>query len=199
MTATATATATAVMCRAAAVVENVRFAERIIDVVAIPYDTPTMVEHRGRWIEESIEPHAFAAEAASPRKRPVYREHDYSRQVGIVHGLDDRDDGLRAALRIGSGTFGDETLAWADEGLLDASIGFGAMPADQRWSRDRKARRIMRGVIEHIALVAMAAYPGTNVLAVRHRPTAPGLRPATPNIDAIRAERLAATYEQIRS
>lgn len=179
-----------ILCRAAAVVDAVRYAERIVDVIAVPYGTATTVEHRGRWIRESIAPHAFADEAGTARKRPVYREHDYARQVGIVAGLVDGDDALRASLRIGSGALGDETLAWADEGLLDASIGFAAAPTDQAWSADRKARTIMRGFIEHVALVAMPAYPGARVLAVRHRDRAASGRVPTPNLDAIRNARL---------
>lgn len=190
----------AVVCRAAATVDAVSYPDRIIEVRAIPYGTATdRADDRGRTIRETIAPHAFAGEVTRPAKRPVYREHDYTRMVGRVVELVDTDNDLRATLKIVTGPAGDETLDWAADGMLDASLGYVAQPTQLRYSADRKSRTVLAGIVAHVGLVAEPAYPSANVLAVRSAPTVTG-RPAvagrspTPNLDAIRAQRLAAAH-----
>jgi phage head maturation protease len=95
-------------------------------------------------------------------------------------------------LRISRTPLGDETLELADDGVLDASIGFAPMVDGVRWNT-RTARTITRAFLHHIALVPYPAYKGANVLAVRaDRATVTGT--ATPLLDRILAERLAAQY-----
>ena len=82
---------------------TVHHPERVIEVLAVPYETETQVEHRGRTVRETIAAHAFAGAVTSNRKRLAHRDHDpltgaKGPIVGIVRRLTDRADGLRAAL-----------------------------------------------------------------------------------------------------
>lgn len=181
---------------------TVRHPERIIEVRAVPYEVEALVEHRGRVVRETIARHAFAGAVTSNRKRLVHRDHDSSGVdhgpvVGIVRRLHDRADGLHAELKIGTGPLGDETLDWAEDGILDASIGFAPVAGHEQWSSDRKSRRITSGYLDHIAMVPDPAYTDAKVLAVRAAgPARDGgrLAVATPNLDRVRLARLAARY-----
>jgi HK97 family phage prohead protease len=184
--------------RTAVEVTDVRYPERIVDVLAVPYETPTDVEYRGRIVSETIARGAFAAAAAHPRKRPVYREHNYDRQCGIIRHLVDGRDALRAELKIMRGPAGDETLDMCDDGMLDASIGFAPKVGCEKWTPDRRARTITDAYLEHIALVAIPAYADARVLAVRHRRPEPAATVPTPNLDQIHAAELAARYDRLR-
>lgn len=189
--------------RAAATVEAVSFPDRTIEIRAIPYGEATerAVDAGGRIITETIAPHAFAGEVTRPAKRPVYREHDYARQVGRVVELVDTDTDLRAVLKIATGPAGDEALEWSADGMLDPSLGFVSTPAQLRYSADRRSRTVLAGQVAHVGLVAEPAYAGARVLAVRSTPTVvvgrPGARAATPNLDAIRLAQLTARYRPL--
>jgi HK97 family phage prohead protease len=176
---------------------TVHHPERVIEVLAVPYDVETTVQHRGRTVRETIAAHAFAGAVTSNRKRLAHRDHDpitgdKGPIVGIVRRLTDRADGLRAAMKISHGPLGDETLDWAEDGILDASIGFAPVAGHEHWSADRQSRRITSAYLDHIALVPYPAYEDAKVLAVR---AAPAVAPAaTPNLDRIQLAQLAAHY-----
>lgn len=177
-----------------ATVADVRHPERLIDVCAVPYGEAADVDYHGRMIRETVDRGAFAAEAQTARKRLVNRDHDPARTVGIVRQLDDRADGLYATLRIGAGPLGDETLDWAAEGILDASVCFGAEPDGIVWALDRRSRRVRRAdVLAHVALVPDPAYRGATVVAVRNAPDPPAAY-LTPNLDRLTLAELAGRY-----
>lgn len=180
---------------------EVRYAERMIDIVAVPYEETTKVLYRGRMIDEVVTRGAFEGVQMRARDFSVNRAHDPERPIGWVHKFKPRDDhGLIATVGPISRTRdGDDALELAAEGLLGASVGFQVRsPADERWSVDRHERRINRAWLDHIALTGNPAYPGAKVLAVRHaddaRPTPPGS--PTPNLDRILAELLAEKYSR---
>lgn len=168
--------------------------KRMITVVAVPYDEETpVVEPDGRSFVESFSRHAFDGVEIRSGKVPVNRDHDVFHPIGAAVKLyPKRHDGLVADLRMSGpdvpGT--DEALALAADGLLGASISFGVAPADIEWSDRGGRRRIMRAMLDHIALTAVPTYAGATVLDVRHRPPAP-VEPtsSTPRLDAILAER----------
>jgi phage head maturation protease len=179
----------------AATVSTVRHPERIIEVCAVPYEQDAVVDYHGRPVVETIARHAFGAVATVARKRLVNRDHDPSRTVGVVRQLEDRADGLYAALRIGVGALGDETLDWAADGILDASVCFGAEPDGIAWSPDRRSRRVRRAdVLAHVALVPEPAYQGATVVAVRHAAAAASPLTSTPNLDRLTLADLAGRY-----
>jgi len=165
---------------------EVRHEQRLIDLIAVPYNEETQVMRRGRWVTESIDPQAFAGVSGDVT---VNRAHDVERPLGRVtkfHPGDER--GLRAELRISRTREGDEVLELADDGLLSPSVGFSVL--GEEWSGDRQAVRVTRGQLVHIGLTGEPAYKGARVLAVRNAaPLTPAV--STPNLDRIRLEMLA--------
>jgi HK97 family phage prohead protease len=167
---------------------EVRHAQRIIDLIAVPYDEPTEVQRRGRWVTESVSPEASTG---VPGDVTVNRAHDREQPLGRVVALRPNDPrGLRAELRISRTAAGNDVLELADDGLLSASIGFSPLAED--WSADRRTVKVTKAKLVHIALTGDPAYEGAKVLAVRTAPDGEPARVATPNLDRIRLELLAA-------
>lgn len=154
-----------------ATVADVRYADRIVEVVAVPYNEETTIEYRGRLITESVLPGAFDGVETRPGRISVNRDHDYGRTIGITRSLQpSRLEGLVAELRISPTLPGDEALELANDGALGASVGMAVRPSDQRWSDNNRRRQIVRAFLDHIALVANPAYVGADVIAVRNTP-----------------------------
>ena len=173
-----------------AAVADVRYADRIVEVVAVPYNEDTVVEYRGRLVTESVLPGAFDGVETRPNRVTVNRDHDYSRTIGVTRSLQpSRTEGLIAEMRISPTVAGDEALELANDGALGASVGMAVRPDDQRWSDGNRRRQIVRAFLDHIALVANPAYAGAGVLAVRATTTAPAAElwqpPDTPNLDEV--------------
>jgi len=178
---------------------EVRFAERVIELVAVPYDEPTKVLYHGRMIDETVTAGAFEGVQMRAREFKVNRAHDLERPIGWVRRFKPRDDrGLVAEIGpIRNTRDGDDALELAADGLLGASIGFAVLaPGDESWSVDRRSRRINKAWLDHIALTGCPAYTGAKVLDVRNvdedGPTPSPL--PTPNLDRVLAELLAERY-----
>lgn len=173
---------------------EVRHPERIIDLIAVPYNQPADVFLRRaqRWVIETIAPGAFTGVGGDVL---VNRAHDAERPVGRVvkfHPNDPR--GLRSELRIARTAEGDDILELADERLLAASVGFSVPPGGDEYSMDRRSRRVTKAKVVHVALTGEPAYTGAQVLNVRSGViTDEGLieRVPTPNLDRLRLEMLA--------
>ena len=91
---------------------------------------------------------------------------------------------------------GDDTLVYAEDGILDASAGFVPMPGGETWP-EKGLRRLTRCWLAHVALTAEPAYAGTEVLSVRSRQGS-----TTPNLDLVagwRLEDLLASDPKLRS
>ena len=175
--------------------------KRTITVVAVPYDEEApVVEADGREYVESFSRHSFDGVQTRAGKIPVNRDHDVWHPIGSAVKLyPKRHDGLVADLRMSGpevpGT--DEALALAGDGLLGASISFGVAPDDIEWFDRGGRRRILKAMLDHIALTAMPAFAGATVLDVRHRNPVPAgeadhpvpATSATPRLDAIMAQR----------
>lgn len=170
---------------------DVKFAERLISLMVMPYEVETDVPHLGRMIREVCSRGAFDKIDATRRRFTVNRGHDLEHPIGKAISFDpDHPDGLTAELRIAHTALGDETLQLASEGLLDASAGF--LPKAMTWNRERTLRRLEKVWLHHVALTPDPAYPDARVLAVRQAPPPPLVAPvgATPNLDAWRARQL---------
>lgn len=172
---------------------EVRFADRIIEMLAVPYDETTVVEYpmgSGRLIEEEVAQGAFAGLETRPNRVRANRDHNVERTFGrVVRAVTDAKEGLILSVRAATTPLGDETLELANEGVLDPSVGMAVRPSDQEWSQGRKHRRIVRSYLDHQAMVPNPAYLGAGVLAVRHDQIAPvrlELAP-TPNLDSVLA------------
>jgi phage head maturation protease len=149
-------------------VAGVNFPDRLIEVIAVPYDEEAPVEYRGEMWRERFLRGAF--EGIETRTRPVRvnREHQKAQTVGrVTQFWPSRSEGLVAAVRIVKTPLGDETLALADEDCLGASVGFAARGRDQEFDRRSRTRVIKRAFVDHLALTADEAYLGAGVLSVR--------------------------------
>lgn len=177
--------------RSAQVVE-VRYPQRMIDIVAMPYEQTAVVEWQGRMIREVCSRGAFDGVERRANRVKVNRDHDIVRTVGRCSSLHpSRVEGLVAEIKIAATPLGDETLALADDGVLDASAGFLPFPGGEQWLETRSLRRLTKCWLGHIALVPDPAYEGANMLALRssiagevltvHSDPVP-----TPNLDQVR-------------
>ena len=168
---------------------DVRFKDRVIELVVMPYDTDAAVQlPSGNFVIESIAPGAFEGIERRANRIKVNRDHDVARTVGRVMALHpSRIEGLVGELKIGRSPLGDETLEYAADGILDASAGFAPFPGGEHYTENRHRRRITRAYLGHVAMVPEAAYDTANVLSVRHATTShPSARAATPNLDQVR-------------
>ena len=132
----------------------------MIDVVAVPYEQTTQVVYRGRVIEETVTRRAFDGVQMRQREFSVNRAHDLERPIAWVHRLRPRDErGLIAEIGPVRHTCdGDDALELAHEGLLGASVGFVVRnPGDERWTIDRRSRRVNKAWLDHIALTGAPA------------------------------------------
>jgi len=171
-------------------ISSVSFAERIIELIVVPYEQETVVEYptgSGRLIIESVERGSFDGIERRPGRVKVNRDHDVTRSVGLARAIHpSRSEGLVAEVYISRTPLGDETLQLADDGVLGASMGAAMRPGDQRWTDNRSRRRILKAFLDHIGLVPNPAYLGSEVLSVRSDMDAPAelyQPPATPHLD----------------
>jgi HK97 family phage prohead protease len=175
---------------------GVSWPNRSIDLVVMPYESEAVVPYRGRVITEVCSRGAFDGIERRANRVRVNRDHDVTRVVGrAVAFHPSHAEGLIAELRIARTSLGDETLALADEEILDASAGFLPMPRGERWEgRDR--RRLTKVWLGHIAMTPDPVYHDARVLAVRHAEPSGPAPPAvgTPVLDGIRLRELAARY-----
>jgi len=179
---------------------GVNFPKRIIELVVMPYETETQVVHRGRMVREIVSRGAFDGIEAKARRIKVNLNHVSSEVVGhAVRFHPSREEGLVAEVQITKADGGDDVLIKADEGLLDASAGFGVMDGGETWP-EKTLRRLTKLWLDHIAMTPDPAYPTANVLAVRAREE--NLRPrqvVRPNLEVVYGWRLADRYAMIDS
>lgn len=177
-----------------AAVDNCDWGQRIITVVAVPYEQPTPVTFRGGVWNEVFERSAFAGLDVRKRRIPVTsclqipdRSHGEGRIVGrISETYSDRPEGYIADLKISRTEKGDETLELARDDALSVSVGFMVKNPYQDETLDTRAktRRIHRAFLDHLAFVGQPAYPGAKVLAMRSADTIEEVEESpTPEID----------------
>ena len=154
--------------RLAVAVGDVKESQRLIEVVAVPYEQPAPIQYRGEmWLESFMR---GGLDGISERQAPIMvnREHTRGDTVGkVLQWWPERTEGLVAEVRVAKTNRGDETLALAEEGMIRASIGFGVRPRDQVLDRQAMTRRISKAFVDHLSLVEDPAYVGAEVLAVR--------------------------------
>jgi HK97 family phage prohead protease len=167
-------------------VASVSFPERSVELIVMPYETEATVVHQRRIVQEIVSRGAFDGIERRANRIRVNRDHDVRRTIGRAVALHpSRQEGLVAELRIAKTELGDETLALAEDGILDASAGFGVMDGGEVWERNRELRRLTKLWLAHIAMTPEPAYETANVLAVRTQPE----RPACSNRERLELER----------
>lgn len=174
----------------ASTVTGVNFAQRIIEVIAVPYEQEATVEYRSEFWQESFARGAFDGIEKRPNRVRANIDHDNRRLIGkVVAFHPSRPEGLVAEVRVSQTLLGDETLALADDGVLAASIGFTARARDQVFNRAAKTRRIVKAWADHVALTATPVYSGADVLSVRSALSPAAKLPplVTPAVDELSA------------
>lgn len=160
----------------AAVVGNVDFGERIISLIAVPYEQRSQIAYRQEIWEEEFVRTAFDGIETRSNRIPVNREHNPALLVGRAIMTDSHHpEGLAVDVKISRTELGDETLELANDEVLSASAGFIVKDPHRDMVIDRrsKVRRIHRAFLDHIALVGSPAYVGARVLALRSDAPAP--------------------------
>jgi phage head maturation protease len=158
-------------------VDGVDFGQRIITVLAVPYEQPTQVPfHQEMWTEV-FSRSAFNGIESQTRKIPATAaleipapDHAGARLVGRVISSDPHGEaGLVSEVRISRTESGDEALELARDEALSVSVGFMVKNPrfDQELDRYKKTRRVNRAFLDHLAFVGQPAYPGAKILAMR--------------------------------
>jgi HK97 family phage prohead protease len=152
---------------AAVVAED--FSQRIVDVIAVPYEQEAEVPIRGEVWREVFDRHAFDGIENHAGRVPVNREHTLGDTVGRVVRLNPYDErGLLASIKIARTQRGEDTLQLAAEGMLGASVGYYVKKrSDVEENRKIMLRRVMKGFLHHIAMTDSPAYVGAETVAVR--------------------------------
>jgi phage head maturation protease len=170
---------TCIETRSASQVDNVDFAQRVITVIAVPYEQPTKVYFRQEMWNEVFSRTAFLGiEKRDKQSRiPVTavlqvpnQNHEGGRLVGRVMEADPHNEvGLIAHTKISRTDYGDETLELARDDALSASVGFMVKNprSDEAIDKHTRTRRINRAFLDHLAFVATPAYKGAKILAMR--------------------------------
>jgi len=176
---------------------GVDFPHRLIEVRVMPYETETVISERGRTFREVVARGAFQGIDPGQRRINVNPNHDMEKIIGRVVSCDTgRADGLVAELYITKADDGDAILTKADEGLLDASAGFGVMDGGESWP-ERGLRRLTKLWLDHVAMTPTPAYQTANVLAVRNVQRENEPPTPTPLLDQVYAWRLAERYAML--
>ncbi len=188
--------------RRTAQLAGVDFPHRIIELVVMPYESPTVIKESGREFTEVVSRGAFENISASRRRISVNRDHRVTDVIGKAVKLNpDHPDGLRAEVWMSESDVGERALRQASEGLLDASAGFQLKKntADAQVWETRDRRRLNHLWLHHIALTPDPAYEDAKVLAVRNASDAVQGRlvVATPNLDAVRGWGLEDAYARL--
>ena len=186
---------TGVEMRSAAV-DGVDFGQRVITMLAMPYEQSTKVPFRQEIWNEVFSRTAFNGIETRKRRIPATAvfeipapDHRGGRLCGRVVGADPAgQSGLVTEVKISRTELGDEALELARDDALSASVGFMVKDPfrDQELDRRTHTRRVNRAFLDHLALVGQPAYNGTGVLAMRSSGIAeadlPPL-PPTPRLD----------------
>ena len=171
-----------------ATLTSVDFEERVIEILAVPYDEEAVVPYAGQMLVETVAPGAFDGIETRAEHVSANRDHNYERTFGkVVSYRTDDPAGLRATIYVSDTPLGSETLRLAADGVLKPSVGMLFRRSDQVLKKG--SRRIKRAFLDHVSLVPNPAYRGAGVLAVRQErglPVEEQPPPApTPNLDKV--------------
>jgi HK97 family phage prohead protease len=179
---------------------DVDFPKRLIELIVMPYESPTTINHHGKTITEIVSRGAYDGVEKRAGQIKVNRGHVIDNVVGKTVALHpSRMEGLVAEIRISRTDLGEDTLVLANDGILDASAGFvlmrenGKVKPDAEVWENRDTRRLNHLFLHHIAMTPDPAYQDARVLAVRkaegQAPAGDETGRATPNRDRMELER----------
>lgn len=172
----------------AMVTEDVDFKDRIIDVVAMPWEVEAEITWRSQTWKEIFERGSFNEQMEQKVRIPTNREHNRGDTVGRIVNMADDSQRFLASVKIAKTDRGDETLQLASENMLGASVGYYLKRmSDVLIDRRSMTRRVRRAFMDHLALTESPAFRGAETIAVHddltQHPMA-GMQPlVTPAID----------------
>lgn len=142
--------------------------QRLIDLVAVPWEEEGEVFWRGEQWREVFVRGAFDGIEDHAGRVPVNHEHVRGKTIGKMLKFTNADAGLLGTVKVGKTPLGDDMLNLADEDMVSASVGFRvAKPSDVQIHRGSHLRRVMKAFVDHLALTEAPVYAGARVLAVR--------------------------------
>jgi HK97 family phage prohead protease len=179
-----------ILTRSDATLADVDMKQRLIDIIAVPWEQEAEVFWRGEQWKEVFSRGAFDGLENSAGRIRVNREHTKGDTVGRVVSADPYDPrGLILRTKIAKTLRGDETLALAEDDMISGSVGYFVKQAsDVALDKRIKLRRVNRGFLEHFSYVESPAYTGAQVLAVREESQRlPADQPliSTPSLDEV--------------
>ena len=178
-----------ILTRSDGVLADIDFRQRLIDLIAVPWEEEARVFWRGEFWSEVFERGAFQGVEKYAGRVRVNREHRKGDTVGKVVEFNPSDPrGLFARVKVVLGPKGDELLYLAAEDMVSASIGYKASKSsDVLVDKQAKTRRVKTAFLDHLGMVEDPAFSESRVLAVRGGATpgeaTDGLLPATPVLD----------------
>ena len=186
----------------ASVITEVDARQRLIDLVAVPWNEEGEVMWRGEPWREVFIRGAFDGIESHAGRVPVNHEHVRGQTVGKVVKFTNADAGLLSTVKVGKTFLGDDMLNLAEDDMVSASIGFRvAKPSDVVTNKRTRLRQVKRAFIDHVALTESPVYAGAQVLAVRAESS--GLQvveqeplPSTPALDEFRDDEVLAWARQ---
>ena len=143
--------------------------QRLVDLIAVPWEEEADVFWRGELWRESFERGAFDGIETHAGRVRVNREHVVGDTVGKVVAFEPSHSvGLWTRVKIAATTRGDDTLALADEDMISASIGYRVNQPDHVDVNKRtRLRRVHKAFLEHLAMCEAPTWAKAEVLAVR--------------------------------
>jgi HK97 family phage prohead protease len=155
-----------------AVLAEVDVKQRLIDLVAVPWDQEAEVVWRDEYWNEVFRRGAFDGLEEHVGRVRVNREHKIGDTVGkLVYADPQATIGLVVRAKIVRSDRGDDTLALAEDDAISASVGYRInKPEDVTLHRRTKLREVVRAFLDHLGLVEAPTFAEARVLAVRDKP-----------------------------
>jgi HK97 family phage prohead protease len=155
--------------RDSAVFADINVKQRLIDMIAVPWNQEAEVPWHGEMWREVFRRGAFDGLEQRVETIRVNREHTRGQTVGKLVFADPKaEEGLLLRSKIFKTERGNETLALAEEDGISPSVGYRLKdPSEVHVQPRDRLREILRAFLYHIRLVETPAFAGAQVLAVR--------------------------------
>lgn len=148
-------------------IEDVAFGKREITLIAVPYNVEAAVpDWRPQATREKFMAGSFEGIESRTRHITLNRDHARERVIGAARAFNTKDTkGLIATFKVSNTPLGDESLQLAADGVLHASIEFGARSQDAAIKDG--VMTFYRAFLRHVGLTPDPAYKGADILNVR--------------------------------
>ncbi len=160
---------TETLIRSDASIGSVDVKQRLIDLIAVPWDQEAEVPWRGEIWREVFRRGAFDGLEDSVGRVRVNREHVKGDTVGRLVSADTQaEQGLLVRAKIARTPRGDETLELADDDMISPSVGYRVKQPDHiRLNSRTKMREVLKAFLDHLGMVESPAFAGAQIVAVR--------------------------------